>query len=106
MRANNSQFGVLKISFKRWCICSKVVFATIDISSTIISFNSDRVNLNCVLFWSDILGAKSPDSLGIDKAVCIVVPLILIAATPVGAIKATVGLSGFIVPYLKVLTAL
>ena len=29
---------------------------------------------------------KSPDSLEIDKAVCIVVPLILIAATPVGAI--------------------
>ena len=105
MRANNSEFGVLKISFKRWCICSKVVFATIDISSTIISFNSDRVNLNCVLFWSDILGAESPDSFGIDKAVCIVVPLILIAATPVGAIKATVGLSEFIVPYLKVLTA-
>ena len=49
---------------------------------------------------------KSPDSLEIDKAVCIVVPLILIAATPVGAIKTTVGLYGFIVSYLKVLTAL
>ena len=53
------------------------MFATIDIPSTIIIFNSDKVNLNCVLFWSDIGGAKSPDSLGIDKAVCIVVPLIL-----------------------------
>ena len=81
------------------------MFATIDIPSTIIIFNSDKVNLNCVLFWSDIGGAKSPDSLGIDKAVCIVVPLILMAATPVGAIKATVGLSEFTVPYLKVLTA-
>ena len=69
------------------------MFVTIDISSTIIIFNSDKVNLNCVLFWSDIGGTKSPDSLGIHKAVCIVVPLILIAATPVGAIKATVGLS-------------
>ena len=75
MRANNSEFGVLKISFKCWCICSKVVFGTIDISSTIISFNSDRVNLNCLLCWSDVGGAKSPDSFGIDKAVCIVVPL-------------------------------
>ena len=27
------------------------------------------------------------------------------SGNPVGAIKATVGLSGFIVPYLKVLTA-
>jgi len=43
--------------------------------------------------------------LGIDKAECIVVPLILIAATPVGAIKATVGLSGFTAPHPKVLTA-
>ena len=66
---------MLKIYFKRWCICSKVVFSTIDISSTIRSFNSDRINLNCVLIRSDIGGAKSPDSFGIDKAVCIVVPL-------------------------------
>ena len=49
------------------------MFATIDISSTTIIFNSDKVNLNCVFFF----GQTSPDSLGIDKAVCIVVPLIL-----------------------------
>ena len=82
-----------------------VVFAAIDISSTIIIFNSDKVNLNYVLFWSDIGSTKSPDSLGIDKAVCIVGLLMLMAATQVGAIEATVGLSGIIVPYLKVLTA-
>ena len=47
------------------------MFAAIDISSIII-FNSDKVNFNCVLFWSDIGSTKSSDSLGIDKAVCII----------------------------------
>ena len=50
---------------------------------------------------SEVGSTKSPDSLGIDKAVCIVVPLILIVVTLVGAIKATVGLSGFIVLICK-----
>ena len=70
----------------------------------IIIFNSDKVNLNNYLSWSDIGSTKSPDSfsLGIDKAVCIVG---LMAATQVGAIEGTNGLSGIIVLYLKVLTA-
>ena len=58
-------------------MCSKVVYATIDISPTIIIYNLDKVNLNCVPSRSDIGSTKSPDSLGIDKAVCIVVPLII-----------------------------
>ena len=77
------------------------MFAAIYISSTIIIFNSDKVNLNCVLFWSDIGSTKSPDSLGIDMAVCIVVLLMLTAATQVEAVETTVGLFGIIV-YIKV----
>lgn len=67
------------------------MFDTIEISSMIIKFNSESAILNCVLFWSDIWGSLSPDSFGIAKALCIVVPLILIAAMPVGAINSTVG---------------
>lgn len=68
-----------------------MVFDTIEISSMIISFKFDRAILIYVLFWSDIGGRLSPASLGIAKAVCIVVPLILMAATPVGAINSTIG---------------
>ena len=83
-------------------MCSKVVFDTIEISSMITSFKSDNAILICVLFWSDNGGRLSPDSLGIANAVCIVVPLMLIAATPVGAISKTVGFSGLVIPCLKV----
>lgn len=47
------------------------------------------------------MGGRSPDFFGIAKAVCIVVPLILIEATPVGAINNTVGFSGLVIPCLK-----
>lgn len=52
-------------------------------------------------FKSDISGGLSPDSLGIANAVCIVVPLILMEATPVGAINKTVEFSGLLIPCLK-----
>ena len=58
-----------------------------------------------VFFWSDIAGRLSPVSLGIARAVFIVVPSIFIAATPVGAMRRTVGNSGLIGGCLNVLTA-
>ena len=78
---------------------------TIEISSIIISFNSDSVSLICVFFWSDIAGRLSPVSLGIANAECIVVPPMCIAETPVGAINSTVGRSGLLVVCLNVLIA-
>ena len=48
-------------------------------------------------------GSVSPVFLGIAKAAFIVVPLMLMAATPVGAHSKTVGFSGFIPPYINVL---
>ena len=59
-----------------------------------------------VLFSCDMVGNVSPVFLGIAKAVFIVVPLMLKAATctPEGASSKTVGFSGFISPYLNVLT--
>ena len=65
------------------------VFSGHDISSTIISFSSDNANLSCVLFWSESGFRVEPASFGMPKAVLTVVPLILIAATPVGAIRKT-----------------
>lgn len=67
--ANSWLFGVAKISFSCWWICSKVVLDTIEISWVIISFKSDNAILICVLFWSDMGGRLSPDSFGIVKAV-------------------------------------
>lgn len=81
------------------------MFDTIEISSMIISFKSDNVILICVLFGSDIDGRISPDSFGIAKAVCILVPLILIEAIPVGAIRNTIGFSGLVTTLLKVFVA-
>ena len=75
---------------------------TMEISSMTISFSSDNDNLICVLFWSDIGGTLSPVSTGIARAVFIVVPSMLMAATPVGAIKRTVGNSGFMGACLNV----
>ena len=65
-----------------------------------------------VSFWfffddsSDMVGNVSPVILGIAKAVFIVVPSMSMAATPVGASSKTVRFSGFISPYLSVLTTL
>ena len=78
------------------------MFPTIEISSTLSSDNDSR---SCVFFWSDSGGTLSPVSLGIDKAVWIVVPFMFIAATPVGAINRTVGSSGFTGASLKVFAA-
>ena len=74
----------------------------IEISSTIINLRPASNILICVFFWSDIAGRLSVVSLGIAEAVFIVVPFMLITATPVGAIKRTVGNSGFIGGCLKV----
>ena len=78
------------------------MFDTSEISSMITSFKSDSAILIYVLFWSDKGGRLSPDSLGVANAVCIVVPLMLIAATPVGAISKTLGFSGLVIACLKV----
>ena len=51
-----------------------------------------------------MVGNVSCVILGIAKAVFIVVPSLLMAATPVGASSKTLGFSGFISPYLNVLT--
>ena len=48
--ANSWLFGVANISFRRWWICSRGVFDTIENSSMINSFKSDSAILICVLF--------------------------------------------------------
>lgn len=81
------------------------MLATIEISSIIISFNSDSNNLICVLFWSDIPGSSfSFVYLGIANAVfMLLAPSMLIAATPVGAASTsrTIVYSGLTEGYLK-----
>ena len=51
-----------------------------------------------------MVGNVPPVFLEIAKAVFIVVPSMVMAAIPVGASSKTVGFSGFISPYLNVLT--
>ena len=59
------------------------MLATIDILSVMINLRSASDDiLICVFFWPDIAGKSSPVSLGIAKAVFIVVPSILLAALP------------------------
>ena len=105
MPANNCKLPVPKTCCSLWCMWSKVMFPTIEISSIIISFSSENDSLNWVFFWSDIAGRLSLVCWGIARAVFIVVPLILIADTPVGAIKSSIGSSGFLQACRKVLAA-
>ena len=102
--ANSLEFVVAKISFSIWCMLSSIRFDTIEISSIIKTLSSASDIRSCVLFWSDNAGSLSPASLGIPRPVLIVVPSMFTAATPVGAIIRTVGISGFDGPCLNVLT--
>ena len=81
------------------------MFATIETSSIIISFSSDSDNLICVLFWSDIVGRTLLVFLGIAK-LCLQLyhQCLVLLLLQVGAAGKTVGFSGLIGAYLKVLT--
>ena len=61
--------------------------------------NVDNLSYGKDAIWSPVT------LLGISRAECITNPLILIAATPVGAILRTLGNSGSPGPYLNVFKA-
>ena len=83
-----------KISVNQRWICNKRSLETIEASSIINTFTSDNPFLNMVLILSLNGGTcflKHPT--GIFRPVCIVVPPIFIAATPVGARSSTFAFS-------------
>lgn len=83
-----------------------IVFETIEISSIITSLSSASYKRSCVLFWSDNASRLCSTSLGIARPVLMVVAPIFTAATPVGAIIRTAGISRFDGPCPKVFTAI
>ena len=86
--------GHANISTKRRWIWSRRSLETIDISSIIITFNSDNLFLNKDLILSLKGGRFLPKQLtGILRPVWIVVPPIFMAETPVGAKRRTFSFS-------------
>ena len=70
------------------------------------TFRSDSLFLQVLLILSLNDGKFFPKwPTGIFSAVCIVVPSILMAATPVGAMSKTSGLSSNTFPYEKILVS-
>ena len=91
------------ISVKRIYIWHYNSFDTIDIPSIIITLRSEKwfLKLHFFLSWNSVnFISKIPT--GFLKAMCIVVPSICIAATPIGTISNTLGFSITTSPYDRV----